>query len=126
FAAHKITVNIIDHFIAVDVAVIVRCGNTLRMIIEEARHKTAHNKIVRLKSLMYWRLMMYTTCNRFKIVNAKCEWITTSIPTDNIKRMMTIVNVIHTAFLFCADHIVASFIERHKVERRTNIAFAIR
>ena len=37
--AHKIPLRIIKNFIAVDIAVIVWCGNGKRMIIEKSRHK---------------------------------------------------------------------------------------
>ncbi len=48
-AAHEIAVYIIQHFIAVDIAVVIRCRNGLRMIIEEAWTKRAYHKIMRFE-----------------------------------------------------------------------------
>src|SRR6478672_5212269 len=117
FAAHEIAVNIIDNFIAVDVTVIIGRRNTLRMIIEKSRHKTAYNKIVCLKSLMHRRRLMHTTGDGLKVVNAERERITTSIPSNNIKRMMTIMNVIHATFLLCANYEISFLIKRYKIKR---------
>src|SRR6476620_5887915 len=112
FAAHEIAVHIINHFITVNVAVIIWSRNTLRMIIKHTGNKTADNKIICLKSLMYrWRLM-HTTGDRLKIMNRECKRVTTSVPPNYIKRVMTIMYMVHASFLFCFNCEVALLVER--------------
>src|SRR3954452_20485797 len=80
FAAHKITIYIIQYLIAVYIAMVVRCRNRLRMIIEQAGYKTAHYKVVGFKCLVYRRWLMHPAGNRLEIVYAKGKWITTAVP----------------------------------------------
>src|SRR5687768_1698217 len=59
-------------------------------------------------------------------MNAECKRITASIPPYNIKGMMTIMQVVHGAFLFGADEKIPFLLERRQILRWTYIPLAIR
>src|SRR3954453_7108318 len=58
FAAHKVPIYIIQYLITIYIAMVVWCRNRLRVIIEQARYKTAHYKVVSFKCLVYRRWLM--------------------------------------------------------------------
>src|ERR1700729_2061540 len=123
--AHKVTIHIIEEFIAIDIAVVIRRRNGQRMIIKQPRTETADNEVMPLKRLMDRRRLMYPARYWFKIMNAERKWITASVPSDNVKRMMTIVNAIDPAPLFRADQKIPFFIVRRQLLRSPDIPFAI-
>ena len=49
FAGHEITFRVVDDLIRVYVRVVVRCRDPCGMIVKQARHKRAHDKIMRLE-----------------------------------------------------------------------------
>src|SRR5665213_4246692 len=88
--AHKIPVDIVEHFIAVDIAVVVGHGNRERVIVEQAWHKAADHKIVRFKGLMHGRRLMNPPSNGFEVVYRKRIGITATVPAYDIEGMMAI------------------------------------
>src|SRR5690606_13646954 len=88
--AHKIAIYVIQHFITINIAVIVGCWNGLRMIIIYTRYKTAHHKGIGFKGLMYWWRLVNATCDRFKIVNRKRIRIIVTVITYDIKWMRSV------------------------------------
>src|SRR5262245_4318786 len=92
--AHEIAIHIIQHFITVDVAVVVRRRYCLRMVIEQTRTERTHHIVITLKGLVYGRRLVYTAGNRLKIVNAESKRITITVPPYNIKRMVPIMQVV--------------------------------
>ncbi len=67
--AHEVSFGVVQNFIAIDVAMIVRRWYRQRMVIEKSRHKRTDHKIVRLECLMYWRWLMNAACYGFEFVN---------------------------------------------------------
>ena len=110
FSAHKISVNIINQFITINIAVVIGHWNGQRMIIEKPGYKTAYDKIVSLKCDMYRRRLVYASCNGFEIQNRKYIRVTTAIPTHHIKRMMRIVYSIKHALLFNSHQKISALI----------------
>src|SRR5690554_2483063 len=92
-SAHEITIYIIQHFIGVDIAVVVRCWNRIRMVIIQTWNKRANHKRTGFKGLMDWRWLMDSSCNRLEIVNRKCIRIVKSIISNYIKRMCGINHI---------------------------------
>src|SRR5688572_20475822 len=85
--AHKIPINIIQHLITINIAVIIWRRNGLWMIIVNTGTKTAHHKGRSFECLMYrWRLM-YASRYRLKIMDRKTPREVVTIPTYYIKRM---------------------------------------
>src|SRR3546814_15316211 len=52
FTAHKVTFHVIQHFVRIYVAVIVRCRNRLRMIIVFPGAERANHELIRFEGLM--------------------------------------------------------------------------
>ena len=71
-AAHEIARYIVQHFIAVDITVVIRCRHRIGMVIVQARTKTAHLDIMGLESEVYWWWLVYTSSDWLKLVYA--EW----------------------------------------------------
>ena len=111
FAAHEVSIYIIQNFVGVYIAVVIRCGNGQWMIVIETRHKRTHHKTFSLESLMYGWWLMHASCYWFKIVDRKTIWIVIAVPTDHIKRMKTIVKRIKLVLFFDKHQKVAFFVE---------------
>ncbi len=90
FTAHEIAIYIIQYFIAIHIAVVIRCWYGLGMVIVFTRNERADHKIVPLKSLVYWRWLMHTTCNGFEIMDRESPWVMEAIPTNKIERVRSI------------------------------------
>src|SRR3546814_18932595 len=52
FTAHKVTFHVIQHFVRIYVAVLVRCRNRLRMIIVFPGAERAHHELITFDGLM--------------------------------------------------------------------------
>src|SRR4051812_43814882 len=112
---HKIAIHIIQHFIAVDIAVVIRGRYRLRVIVEQAWTERTYHIVIAFKGLVYrWRLV-YPAGYGFKIMYAESERVTTAVPPNNIKRVMAIMQVIHHAPFFGADQKIAFLIESGQV-----------
>src|SRR5882757_9289110 len=101
FPAHEVSIYIVQKFVTVDITVIIRCGNRLGVIIEETGTERTYDKIMPFKSLVHRRGLMHPTRNRFEVMDAESKRITTTIPSNYIKRMMAIMDSIDPPFLFC-------------------------
>ena len=86
-STHKITIHIIQHFITVNIAVIIWCRNAIWMIIVQSRNKATNYKRCRFESLMYRGRLMHASCDGFEIVNRECVWEIVPVLSHNIKRM---------------------------------------
>ena len=125
-SAHEITIYIIQHFIGIDVAVIIRRWNRIRMVIIQTWNKRANYKCAGFKGLMHRRRLMDSSCNRLEIVNRKCIRIVKSIISNYIKRMRSI-NHIKDFVLFTYFHQeIALFVISFYFFRTTDIALAKR
>src|SRR5687768_4347421 len=92
-AAHKISLRVIQHFIAVYVAVVVWSGNRERMIIEKPRNKRTDHEIPSLKCLMHGRRLVDTSGDRFEIVDGESIRPEKTVPTSEIQGTV-IINVL--------------------------------
>jgi len=70
-SAHKVTIHIIEEFIAIDIAVVIGRRNGQRMIIKQPRTETANDEVMPLKRLMNWRRLVYPAGYWFEIMNAE-------------------------------------------------------
>ena len=68
-SAHKIAFGIVQHFIRVNIGMVIGSWNGQRVIVEQTRHKGANDKIMRLKRLVDWGWLVNAPRNRLKIVN---------------------------------------------------------
>ena len=68
-AAHEIAVHVIQHLIRINVAVVVRGRNGLRMVIVEARAEGTHHKCGGLEGDVDGGRLVYAPRNRFEIMD---------------------------------------------------------
>src|SRR5690606_11353092 len=86
-AAHKIPVHVIQNFICIDIAVVVRRGYGFRMVVVHSWHKRTDYKVSAFKLLMNRRWHVYPAGNGLKIKNGEGVRIVVSIPAYQIKGM---------------------------------------
>ena len=84
FAAAEVAVDVVEHLVAIDVAMVIGNGNRERMIIQLARHKRADDEVGPLEGLMHWRRLMDAPGNRLKIGNIEDPGILAAIPANGI------------------------------------------
>src|SRR5690554_4412325 len=87
---HKISIYIIQHLIAIYIAMIIRGRNSIWMVIVKSWYKTTNDQPSGLEGLMHWWRLMNSPCYRFKIVNRESIWKVMPIITNYIKRMCSI------------------------------------
>src|SRR5688500_13321669 len=124
FTAHKIAIHIIQQLITVDIAVVIRCGDRLRMIVEQPGAKRTDNIIVSFKGLVHRRWLVHAPGDGFEVVDTESKRVTTAIPPYHIKRMMPVMDPIDPRLLFCFDQEIARLVERLQVLRSTDITLA--
>src|SRR5258708_5780476 len=95
------------------------------MIIKQAGTKRTDHEVMPFKGLMDWRRLMYPAGDRFKVVNAKRKGITTTVPANDIKRMMPVMNAIHPALLFRLNEEIPLFINSSQPLGAPDIPFTI-
>src|SRR6476619_6151714 len=100
FPAHEIAIDIIKQFIAVNIAMVVGCRNRLGMIIKQPWTKRTDHEIICLKGLVNRRWLVHTASNGLKVVDRKCKRITAAVPSNHIKGMVAIMNIVKNTFLF--------------------------
>src|SRR5215208_4922241 len=58
------------------------------MIVEQARHKGADDKVMRLKGLVYGRRLVDPSCDRLEVLDVEDPWVQISIPAHNVEGMV--------------------------------------
>jgi hypothetical protein len=124
-AAHKVTIHVIQEFIAVDIAVIVRRRNALGMVVVHPGDEGADHKIVRFKGLMNGRRLVDPTRDGFEIMNAESEGIAASVPSDDIEGMMGVVQSVEHPLFLCFYQKVSCLIDRIEAMRWPDVALTI-
>ncbi len=115
-----------EELVVIRVAVEERHTLSGGILLQRPGHKTAHYKCIGFKSLVYRRRLVHTPGDGFKIMNGKNVRIAAPVPAHHIKRMCTVMQPIHHAFLFGTDKVISFFIKSLKILGRTYITFAIR
>jgi hypothetical protein len=87
FTAHKFTVDIVEYFVAVDIAMVVRCRYSLWMVVVQAWYEGADYESGCIKGLMYRWWLVYPASDGLKIMNAESVWVLVTIPAYYIEGM---------------------------------------
>src|ERR1700754_23888 len=95
------------------------------MVVEETGTERTDYKVMPLKGLMHGRGLMYPACDGLEVMNAERIRVTTPIPANDIKRMMPVMNAIHSAFFLHLNKEIPFFIDRSQPLRPADIPFAI-
>lgn len=106
-AAHEVAIYVIQHLVAVDVAVVVRCGDGLWVVVVEPRHKRADNKGLGLKSLVDGWRQVYPAGYGFEVVDGKGVRIDKAIPSHEVERVAEIEIRINLVLLFYVNQKLA-------------------
>src|SRR5450432_1519811 len=125
FTAHKVAIHIIQYFVAIDIAMVVGNRNRQGMVVKKTRNKTTYDKVVAFKSNMNRRWLVYPSRDRFKIQDGENIGITATIPANDVKRMMGIMNSINNSLFLYAYKKISAFIPGARKDRGPYIPFTI-
>ena len=70
------------------------------MVIKQAWYKGANHKACCLKGLVYWRWLVDSARNRFKVMNRQGIGVEVAIPSHNIQGTVRVVVGMQHALLF--------------------------
>ena len=85
--AAEVAVDIIEHFVAVNVAVVVGHRDRERMVVQFARDKGADDKVGSLEGLVDRRRLVDTTSDGLEVADIEDPGIFTAVPANHIERM---------------------------------------
>ena len=126
FPRHEIPFDVIQHLIRINVRVVVRGGNTVRVIVKQAWYERAHNESGTIKRLMNRRRLMDSTGNRFKVLDIESVRPKVTVPTHHVQWMMFERVSRNHAPCFNTDFELPRFVDRNDLLRDSNVTFAIR
>ena len=125
-ARSEISADVKQDLIGLDVVVYPRDFHGLRMCIEHARSKCAHDVSANLERLMDWRRLVHRAGNWFEILRVKCERINEPIPADDVERMMRHRHHSPARAVFDQNFRVAFFVYGVQLSWPVQIALGIR
>src|SRR5687768_778045 len=124
--AHEFARRIKQHFVRVDVAVVVRRWNRVRVEVVGPRAERADDESIALKRLVHRRWLMNASNNRLEIVDAERPRIEVSVPADDVERMMVEHQFVDRAVLLDQDRKVTPLIARGQLCGTPDVTLAIR
>ena len=111
-AAHELARRVEQHLVAVDVAVIVRRRDRVRVEVVGPRTERADHKAIALKRLVHRRRLVNPSDDRLEIVDAEGPRIEVPVPSDHVERMMVEHQLVERVVLFDEDRKVAFLVAR--------------
>src|SRR5688572_32873321 len=87
-AAHELTRRVVQHFVRIHVAVVVRSGYRFRVEIIRTRAEGANNEPVTLESLVDRRRLVHAPYDRLEVVNVERPRIEVAVPTHDVERVV--------------------------------------
>src|ERR1700730_5958875 len=124
-AAHKISIDIIKHFVTIDITVVVRRGYRLWMIVEQPWTKRTNHEIICFESQVNrWRLMD-ATGDRLKIMDRESKGVTTASPSNDVEMTMPVMYVVQHALLLGLYKEISLFLKGAEVGGWPDVPFAI-
>ena len=87
-ARHEVALDVVDHFVGIDVRVVVRRRNRQRVIVEQARHERTQHEARAVERLMHRRRLVHPAGDRLEVADVERERPQVSVPADDVERMM--------------------------------------
>ena len=84
---HEITIHVVEQLVRIHIAVVIRRGNRIGMVIIQAGDEGTDHKIVAFKLLVNGRRHVDASRQGLKVENGDGVWIIKAIPAYYIKRM---------------------------------------
>src|SRR5579864_4890522 len=81
-----VSLDVVQHLIGIEVAVVVRQVDRLWVPVELARYERADHEVLRLERLMNGRRHVKATGARFEVVDVEGHRVDRSVPTDHVPR----------------------------------------
>ncbi len=125
-AAHEFVVGVEQHFVAHHVRVVVRCGDGVRVEVEQPRDERAHHEAVGRERLMHRRGLMQRPGDRLEVVNRKRERIIAAVPADDVQRVMVQRDFGEQIPLLDDDAELAAFVVGLQFRRPADVPLAVR
>ena len=124
FAAHEVTVYIVQHFIGVDVAVVVWRGYRLRVVVIQPWAEAAKHKVVGFEGLVYRRWLVQSSGDGFEVMDGKTPREMVAVPAHEIERVRAVRIGVHPSIFFYHHVEIALLIVCLQVARQFHVALA--
>jgi hypothetical protein len=123
-AAHEVAIHIVEHLVAVDVAVVVGRRDGQRVVIVQARHERADDEVVRLEGLVHRRRLVYPPGDGLEIVDGKSVGVEVAIPAHQIEGVVEVVVRIDAVLLLDVEEELALLVVGLQILRLADVALA--
>ena len=100
FTAHEIAIDVVEHLIAVDVAMVVRRRDGLRVVVVQARHEGADYKVAGGKGLVHGGRLVHPAGDGLEVVNAESIGVYVAVPADQVEGVVEVIIGVHLILLF--------------------------
>ena len=97
--------------------------NRIGVVVEQTGHEGAHYQTGGLEGLMHRRGLMNSTGDRFEVANIKYPWIKTTVPTDDIERVLAVDVLLETTFQSDSDQLLPGQIAGSNEFGQPNVSF---
>src|SRR5437867_2852475 len=124
-SAHELARRIVEHFVGIDVAVVVRSGHRLGIEIVWPRTERADHEAVTLERLMYGRGLVHAADDRLEVIDVEGPGIEVAIPTDDIERVVVEDELVEAVVLLHEQTEVSHLVVGLQLEGTTNVALGV-
>ena len=124
--AHELARRVEEHLVGIDVAVVVRRRDRLRMEVERPRAERADHESVALERLVHRRRLVHAADDRLEVVDVERPRIEHPVPPDDVARVVVEHELVEAVVLLHDDPEIAPLVVRHELARHLEVALAVR
>ena len=120
-----VALNVIEHFVGVEVGMVVRHNDRLRMEVKRSWAELADDEVVRLECLMRrWRHVVLGH-DWAEVVDVEAVRVVAAVPAHNVKRVVAVHVRVHLVAALDAHLELALHVEGHRQLGQAQVAFAV-
>ena len=123
--AAEVTIDVVQHLFAVDIAMVIRDRYREWMVVQFARYKRADDKIRSLEGLVHGRRLVDAPGDRLEVSNIEDPGVLAAVPTDGIDGVKVIPVAGNKITYFHAHLKIATLGMRFQLFWAANIALTI-
>ena len=124
-ARFVVAFNVIEHFIRVEVGVVVGNHNRLRMKVKRSWTKRTNYEVVRFECLMRRRRHVMLGHDWAEVIDVEAVGVVAAIPTDDVQRVVAVGVRVHLIATLDAHLKRALFVDGHRHFGQSQVALAV-
>src|SRR5262249_11229111 len=113
-------------FVGIDVTMVVRRRNGVRVEVIRTRTEGAHDEAIAFERLMHRRRLMDAANDRLEVVDVERPRVEVPVPADAVEWMVVENQLVDTVVLFYEKCEVAHLVVRVQLLRNADVALGIR